>query len=248
MLNDVIESVKTVEFMEDIIQVVNLPDEILDIEADELVTGTSYNLVSKNTWEGGEKYAYAIYTVSGGTTYYVTGASGSRAEQGNGALCAFYDISGNLIDEPFGRTNDNVYTNFEVIAPEGAVKLIVNKTKTNVTIDVKYLVKHPPYSATINDILSRLSYLETHGGGGGVVIQFAITSFIINPAFAEKGTTVNNVTLSYAINKPISSLTLDGSSITAQQSGTIELNNLSLTTNTTWQLSATSTANETTTS
>ena len=248
VLNDVIESVKTVEFMEDIIQVVNLPDEILDIEADELVTGTSYNLVSKNTWEGGEKYAYAIYTVSGGTTYYVTGASGSRAEQGNGALCAFYDISGNLIDEPFGRTNDNVYTNFEVVAPEGAVKLIVNKTKTNVTIDVKYLVEHPPYSATINDILSRLSYLETHGGGGGVVTQFAITSFIINPAFAEKGTTVNSVTLSYAINKPISSLTLDGSSITAQQSGTIELNNLSLTTNTTWQLSATSTANETTTS
>lgn len=246
VINDVVESVESVKFMENIINVVNVPDEILDMEADELFPGTSYNLVSKNTWEGGDKYAYAIYSVSGGTKYYVTGSSGSRAESGNGALCAFYDNNNNLIDEPFGRTNNNIYTNYEVIAPSGSVKMIVNKTSASVTIGVKFLLKHPPYSATINDILSRLSYLETHGGGGGnVVTGFAITSFMSNPSFAEKGTTVTDVTLSYNINKPISELTLDESSVTANQSGTIELTGLSLTNDKTWQLSATSTSDET---
>ena len=67
----------------------------------------------------------------------------------------------------------------------------------------------------------------------------SITSFTSSVTQAEIGSTVNAVTLTYAINKTPSTLKLDGNAMTPAQSGSIALTGQGLTANKTWTLTAT---------
>lgn len=67
----------------------------------------------------------------------------------------------------------------------------------------------------------------------------AINTFTSSITSAEIGSTVNEVTLTYNLNKAPATLTLDGTAITAAASGTQSLTSLDLTSNTTWTLIAT---------
>lgn len=197
---------------------------------------TLYNLVSKNTWvAGNDKYSYAVFTVTEGELYLISGSSGSTAaSNGNGSLCAFYDQNDAIIGEPYGRINDSIFTDYEVTAPVGAVKLIVNRTKMASIIQVKRVIHHNASSIIIDNILSRLTNLEQNGGGG---IPLEITS-TVTPTLAEFGSTVNEVTIEYTINKIPDTMMLDNNIITPALNGVEVLTGLSLSTDKEWVLTA----------
>ena len=102
------------------------------ISADSIVSGSLWQAYSKSaaTTEGA---SYAVYTVAEGAHLFVTGAAGSNAAY---PLAAFYDSGDNLLGSSGQRWNYG-YTDFEVTVPEGAVKMVVNCSKSTSSLIVK---------------------------------------------------------------------------------------------------------------
>lgn len=84
-----------------------------------------YHYVDKKSYVKSSEYAYAFYSVTAGDTYYVT-CSAHNNSSDYPAGC-FYDSSDAIISY-IGTSPAQVLTNYEVAAPTGAVKLVLNKT------------------------------------------------------------------------------------------------------------------------
>ena len=128
------------------------------------------------------------------------------------------------------------YNPHSVAAPEDVLFLtfpgLVTYTRTSV------------YAAT-SDTLARTTDFSGYATQEYVkdVLNYkpiAVNTFTVSPATAELGSTVANVTLTYALNKAAAAATLDGAEVTLSgASGTISLTGLSLTANKTWALKVT---------
>lgn len=100
---------------------------------------TPVKLVKKYLWMVRAKkeygpnngYQYAHYKVREGATYYITGMSASNVNQH--PLLAFYDADGELLSVG-GTDVSTAYTDYEVVAPEGAVDMYVNCNSPSITI------------------------------------------------------------------------------------------------------------------
>ena len=239
-IQNVVNSVEDLPIINNIMDIQRVDDQIVDVTG-EVHNAVCYNLKLKGEWgQGNAAYGYSVFTdIVPGDTYYATGSTTSKADMdnGNGALGAFYDEGNNIIGEPFGRDNVTTYQNFEVVAPEGAVKLIVIRAKGNITVGLKHLIVTNPYSQTIQDILDRLTELEENGGGGGGGAM-EIIELTVNPALVEIGSTVTTANISYRLNATPYSLALNGTTVEPLINGFVTLNNLSLTDDMTWTLEA----------
>ena len=99
-----------------------------ELHPDRYVSKSIYNVNTKTTYGNDNGKAHAFFSVTPGTTYYVTGNTPGNT---NGhPLCAFYDADNALISKA-GTDTNTVYNQFEVVAPSGAVTMVVNKNTTD---------------------------------------------------------------------------------------------------------------------
>ena len=104
----------------------------VELTATSVVEGKMYGVVGKTEYTKSNA-AYAFFDVKGLNYYFVSGASAT-----NGftySLCAFYDDKDNFLDNK-GTDTNTVYNNELVMAPAGAVKMVVNRSRSDATIKV----------------------------------------------------------------------------------------------------------------
>ncbi|MBR6424478.1 MAG: hypothetical protein IKS29_00810 [Oscillospiraceae bacterium] len=95
-----------------------------------IITGpSSYRtLKNLNLYNTGDvKTGYAIYAVEPGSTYYVTGSTGTN--QAEYPLCGFYDESGNCLGPYTPEAGTIYYSDVPVTIPQDACYLLVEKVK-----------------------------------------------------------------------------------------------------------------------
>ena len=106
-------------------------------------------------WTAGRQ-CYCLYTVEEGKTYFVSGTTESGAA--SYPLIAFYDENNTwLLSE--GTEINTVYTDYEVTAPEGAVKAVVN-TCAYITVGLPVLKEGVTAFAKSQELDRRLAAAE----------------------------------------------------------------------------------------
>lgn len=158
----------------------------------------------KTTYGNNIQFAHWYFNVIAGDTYYVTGTTPSNASTSSGhPLLAFFDADEKLISidgtEPY-----TTYTDHEVIAPTGAVTMVVNKASNNIKkISVKVAVLMTK-SALLNKLLtfsntvqSKIADIEKELEGGEVTVGGIVTPTDIQPGIYN----VNNKT-SWGVSDP----------------------------------------------
>lgn len=95
----------------------------------------SWTIENLHTYDSGNiNHAYAIYKVSGGLTYYVSGSTPANTERH--PLLGYYASTGPIISVD-GTDGSTAYTDYETTAPTNAEYMVVNKYSSQPAIAVK---------------------------------------------------------------------------------------------------------------
>lgn len=107
----------------------------MSMNKDRVIGGSLFNFRNGSTYGNGNyQYEHIFYPVNVGATYYVTGSSASNVV--DHPLGGFINSSGAILST-FGTDPLTVYTDYEIVAPENAAYMIVNRSLDTVVINVR---------------------------------------------------------------------------------------------------------------
>ena len=92
----------------------------------EYVANSVYNVATRENYGDRAAFKHAFYEVTAGETYYITGSS--AANPNVYPLCAFWGTKSNYRISIHGTDKETQYADYEITAPEGAVRMVVNST------------------------------------------------------------------------------------------------------------------------
>jgi len=101
----------------------------------QVVDGSIYMIPANESYGDNVLYSHAFFDVKENERYYVSGSTPSNGSVY--ALCAFWNGINTWRLAVFGTDNSTAYKDFEVIAPAGAVKMVVNNCLSGSEIAVK---------------------------------------------------------------------------------------------------------------
>lgn len=106
---------------------------IMDVEPERVVDGSLYNVRTGGTYGNSTSYSHVYYRVEPGKSYLVSGSSASVVSDHPLGAFILKDSSRVAV----GTEPSKVYEGYTVIAPENAVRLVINRNLPTVVINAR---------------------------------------------------------------------------------------------------------------